>query len=121
MSTRLHQNKEALALFILMLRRNAPATMGNTLLCDYAATLIKAAKTLHTMANIACDRELTARDDGRIRSAKKAAYQAAKEIFGSSAKIETNSGDPRAAGIKLYPPDGSTNSWDGESYPVPLV
>lgn len=128
MSTRMNGHDERICMFVMMLRRNSPKIVSDTRICDCAAELIKSAKILHRAANIACEREHTEKENKAGLLAQTRANCALMELwaladFPADRKgplILFNNGDPRGSSIKLYPPDGSYNSWDGESYGVPI-
>lgn len=122
MSTKMNGRDERICMFVMMLRRNSPKVVSDTRVCDCAAELIKSAKVLHRIAVIECERDLTDREVKRAQAAERSAIETIQSLSETKSSwcLQANSGDPRGSSIKLYPPDGSYNSWDGESYGVPI-
>lgn len=116
--TRLSPKQERFAAFILMLRRNAPARVTDTQLLDNAAELIHAARIMHRLNTIYCERDPTTRETAQRNRAKTAISCALLELFGNGARWEI--GDPRGFSVKLFPGDGSTNSFAADCYGVPI-
>jgi hypothetical protein len=117
-NARLSPKTERFAAFILMLRRNAPARVSDTCLCDAAAALIRAARTLHRLNGVQCTRNLTTYEQRRQTHAKASVSAALLSAFGNGARWESG-GDPRGFSVKLFPGDGS-NSFGADCYGVPI-
>lgn len=78
----------------------------------HAAKLCSLARAHNRLAEVACNRELTARDIGRVEYIH-AAIKAILEPYGITRV--SFSGDPRGYTVKIHFPDGRGNTMGGDS------
>ena len=70
--------------------------------------------SLHRLAEAACDRELTQKEETRVLNLESKVHEIAALL---GFKEEFNS-DPRGAYIKFLLPSGRSNNWDGKSWRI---
>ena len=102
-------------------RPDAKPRKGAHQIADDALTLIRYGRTLHGLAERACngyhDDDEANRDDAKARRLEEKAGKIAAEYGGT---VETQ-GDPRGACLRLHLPTGVYNTWGGmeAGYAVP--
>lgn len=81
---------------------------------DSFRRLLSAARSYHRLAETACNRELTPREETRVKHLESRVTQHAREL-GCGV---TFSRDPRGYVVKLNLPDGSSNTWGYDGWGI---
>lgn len=97
--------------FQMQLAREFP-TIGRDKVWHVAKLIMRNAATLQRLAEMACNRDLTASEEKREQTAERHLRDAVSQLPGLSV-IEIG-GDPRGYVVKLKLPSGAYNTWGGE-------
>lgn len=90
-----------------------------TAVIDYGRAILRAARTIQRLAETACNRPLTEREERRHAAAvarirKSLAELATWSTDGRSVTIAEIGRDPRGYCVKLRLPSGKGNTWGGD-------
>ena len=94
--------------------REYRGVLSTSSICDRCEELWTIARRLHTLAEAACNGELTPRQE--TRDAKLQAR--AGELCGELGFTCRYNGDPRGFALYVNLPSGASNSWSGEGWGI---
>lgn len=105
--------------FLVRLATELPGTPPTAIL-DYGRAILRAARTVQRLAEAACNRPLTEREDRRHAAAVARIRASLAELAtwstdGRTVTLAAIDVDPRGYCVKLRLPSGKGNTWGGDA------